>query len=61
MNWSLHARLLLAATLVLGGFLGATGVTLDEAFRASSEQALKERLLGHVYGLLAAAKRMSSS
>lgn len=60
MNWSLHARLLLAATLVLGGFLGATGVTLDEAFRASSEQALRDRLLGHIYGLLAAAEEADS-
>ncbi len=56
MRLSLHARLLIAASLVLGGFLGATGLALDKAFRNSSEQALRERLLGHVYALLAAAE-----
>ena len=55
MNLSLHVRLLLAASLVLGGFLGLTGVALDRAFRDSSEQALKDQLLSHVYALLAAA------
>lgn len=56
MTLSLHARLLIAASLVLGGFLGATGLALDEAFRTSSEQALRERMLGHIYALLAAAE-----
>jgi two-component system sensor histidine kinase PhoQ len=55
MNLSLHVRLLLAASLVLSGFLGLTGAALDRAFRDSSEQALQAQLLGHVYGLLAAA------
>jgi len=55
MNLSLHVRLLLAASLVLGGFLGLTGVALDRAFRESSEEALQVQLLGHVYALLAAA------
>lgn len=55
MNLSLHVRLLLAASLVLGGFLGLTGVALDRAFRDSSEQAVKDQLLSHVYALLAAA------
>ena len=52
---SIHLRLLLVATLVLGGFLGVTGWALDSAFRKSSETALKEKLQSHVYGLLAAA------
>ena len=30
---SLHSRLLLAASLMLAGFLGATGLALDKAFR----------------------------
>lgn len=52
---SLHGRLLLAATLALAGFLGATGVALYQAFRDSAQAAQQERLLGQVYALLAAA------
>ncbi len=52
---SLHGRLLVAATLALAGFLGATGVALYQAFRDSAEAAQRERLLGHVYALLASA------
>lgn len=52
---SLHGRLLVAATLALAGFLGATGAALHQAFRDSAEAALRERLQGHVYALLAAA------
>jgi len=56
MKWSLHARLLVSASVVMVGFLGLTGVTLDRAFRNSSEQAIRDRLLGQVYALLAAAQ-----
>jgi two-component system sensor histidine kinase PhoQ len=52
---SLHGRLLLAATLTLAGFLGATGAALFNAFRDSAEAGLRERLLGYAYALLAAA------
>jgi two-component system sensor histidine kinase PhoQ len=52
---SLHARLLIAATLVLAGFLGATGAVLDRAFRDSALAAMRDRLQGHIYALLAAA------
>ncbi|MDX2456654.1 MAG: ATP-binding protein [Gammaproteobacteria bacterium] len=52
---SLHSRLLLAASLVLAGFLGATGLALDKAFRVSAEAAMKDRLQSHIYALLAAA------
>jgi len=52
---SLHSRLLLAASLVLAGFLGATGLALDKAFRVSAEAALQDRLQSYVYALLAAA------
>ena len=52
---SLHARLLSAASLVLAGFLGATGLALDEAFRVSAEASMKDRLQSYVYALLAAA------
>ncbi|MES9926823.1 MAG: ATP-binding protein [Candidatus Thiodiazotropha sp. 6PDIVS] len=53
---SIQQRLLLAATLVLGAFLGLTGFSLDKAFRSSTEEALNARLLSSVYALLAAAE-----
>ncbi|WP_456403898.1 ATP-binding protein [Thiolapillus sp.] len=52
---SIHIRLLVAATIVLAGFLGITGWALEAAFRESSKTALQEKLQSHVYGLLAAA------
>jgi two-component system sensor histidine kinase PhoQ len=52
---SLRARLLLVSAVVLAGFLGLTGIALDQAFRASAESALRERLQSHLYALLAAA------
>jgi two-component system sensor histidine kinase PhoQ len=52
---SIHSRLLLAASLVLAGFLGATGLALDKAFRVSAEAAMQERLQSYIYALLAAA------
>ncbi len=51
---SLRARLLLASAVVLAAFLGLTGAALDQAFRRSAESALRERLQGHLYTLLAA-------
>ena len=52
---SLRTRLLLVSAVVLAGFLGLTGLALDRAFSASAEGALRERLQGHLYALLAAA------
>ena len=52
---SLRARLLLVSAVVLAGFLGLTGLALDRAFSTSAESALRERLQGHLYALLAAA------
>lgn len=52
---SLQGRLLLAATLVLVAFLSLTGYALDRAFRTSAEVAVRDRLQGQLYGLLAAA------
>lgn len=54
MTLSLNARLLLASSVILAGFLGATGFVLDRAFQASTEAALRDRLQGHLYALLAA-------
>lgn len=53
---SLHSRLLLAASLVLAGFLGITGLALDKAFRVSAETAMQERLQSYIYALLAASE-----
>lgn len=52
---SLHYRLLIAATLVLTVFLGVTGLILDRAFRDSAETAVRDRLQGNLYALIAAA------
>lgn len=53
---SLHARVLIAASLVLAAFLGLTGLVLDRAFKDSVEAASKERLQAYVYALLAVAE-----
>lgn len=53
---SIQQRLLLAASLVLGAFFGLTGLSLDNAYRSSTDEALKARLLSNVYALLAAAE-----
>jgi two-component system sensor histidine kinase PhoQ len=52
---SLQSRLLLAATLVLAGFIGATGLALDKAFRVSAWSSMQDRLQSYIYALLAAA------
>ena len=54
MTLSLNSRLLLASSVVLAAFLGITGLVLDRAFRASADTALRDRLQGYVYALLAA-------
>jgi len=53
---SLHGRLLLAATLVLTAFVSISGFSLDRAFRQSAETAMRDRLQGHIYALLAASE-----
>lgn len=52
---SLHHRLLIAASLVLTVFLGVTGLILDSAFHESAETAVRDRLQGNLYALIAAA------
>lgn len=54
MTLSLNTRLLLASSVILAAFLGITGLVLDRAFRASADTALRDRLQGYVYALLAA-------
>ena len=57
---SLHGRLLLAASLVLAGFIGATGLALDKAFRVSARASMHDRLQSYIYALLAAADEDNS-
>lgn len=54
---SLNRRLLLATGATLVVFLGLTGTVLDRAFRASAQEAVRDRLHAHVYALIAAADR----
>ncbi len=55
MNPSLIRRLLLVSSLVLAGFLGATGLALDQAFRNSLDASRTQRMEALLYTLLAAA------
>jgi len=54
MSISLNRRLLGASSVVLACFLGATGLVLDNAFRASTESALRDRVQNQLYAVLAA-------
>jgi len=49
---SLRSRLLVAAMVVLVFFLGLMGLVLDDAFRRSAEESVREKLILQVYGLL---------
>jgi two-component system sensor histidine kinase PhoQ len=60
MALSIHLRMVIAASFVLAAFFGLSGYALDTAFRDSVEVALKDRLQGHVYALLAAADTNTS-
>ncbi len=53
---SLSFRLLISAGLVLAAFFALASVVLEQGFRDSAEQALKEKLQVHVYSLLSAAE-----
>lgn len=53
--YSLSFRLLSAASVAVVLFLGLTGITLDRAFRDSAEAAVRDRLQGQIYALLASA------
>jgi len=52
---SLNSRLLFTVSLVLTIFLGFSALSLDNAFRASSDVAHKKQLKNHIYMLLTAA------
>ncbi|MDA0978290.1 MAG: ATP-binding protein [Proteobacteria bacterium] len=57
---SLRVRMLVSAALVLVVFLGVMGLVLDTAFRQSASQAVSERLLLHIYALLAATNEVQA-
>ncbi len=52
---SLNQRVLIAASAILSSFFGLAGVALDKIYREDAEQALSDRLQGHVYELIAVA------
>ena len=52
---SINSRMLIVAGIVLVGFLGITGMTLERSFVASAEDALKERLRVHLTAVIASA------
>lgn len=51
-NFSLRARILWSAAIVLFVFLGITGLVLDQAFQRSTEQSIAEKLRIQIYGIL---------
>ncbi len=60
MQKSLRWRQFRAASLVLAGFLGLTGMALERAFEHSAEAALRLRLESRIYALLAVAESQDS-
>ncbi len=52
---SLNQRVLIAASAILSSFFGLAGIALDNIYREDAEQALEDRLQGHVYELIAVA------
>jgi two-component system sensor histidine kinase PhoQ len=52
---SLNLRVLIAASAILSSFFGLAGVALEQIYREDAEQALVDRLQGHVYELIAVA------
>jgi two-component system sensor histidine kinase PhoQ len=57
MGYSLQARALLFASLVLAAFLGATGLMLDQAFQDSAEAVMRDRLEGYAEPLKASIEK----
>jgi len=51
---SLNSRVLLAASAVLFTFFGLAGYTLERIYDDSRDMAMRERMLGHAYALIAA-------
>jgi len=56
MTLSINSRMLIAASIILFGFLGLTGLTLEKSFHSNSEESFKERLPVHLNALIASAE-----
>ena len=56
MSVSIRRRLLITGSLVLAAFIGLTGVALDQAYRTSALEALKDREQVRIYSLISAAE-----
>ncbi len=56
MTLSINSRMLIAASIILFGFLGVTGLTLESSFHANTEESFKERLQVHLNALIASAE-----
>ena len=57
---SLRVRMLVSGALVLVVFLGVMGLVLDTAYRESARQSVSERLLLHIYALIAATEEVQT-
>ncbi len=55
-RYSLSVRLLVSEGLVLAAFFALVAIVLEQGFRDSAEQALREKLQVHIYALLAVAE-----
>ncbi len=53
---SLTSRLSISLSIVLAGFLGATGYVLDKTFQETIKEATEDRLQGYAMALIAAAE-----
>ena len=52
---SIQSRLLIAASLILAVFFGATGMILEQAFYHGLRSDVEQRLPSHLYTVLAVA------
>ncbi|RMF94620.1 MAG: HAMP domain-containing protein [Gammaproteobacteria bacterium] len=55
-RWSLRRRLLLAGSVIVIAFMLLAGVSLEQAFRSSALEALRDRLQARIYMLMGAAE-----
>ena len=58
---SLRTRLLYSLAIVLVLFLGVMGWVIDQAFKNSTEQSIREKLLLHTYGLLSVSDQVDDA
>jgi two-component system sensor histidine kinase PhoQ len=54
---SINSRMLVAASIILVGFLGIAGMMIESSYKASAVDALKERLQLHMSAIIASAEQ----